>query len=116
MTATPKPSPAYDDHADHWAARAYAWVVPRRRTDLDVQELDDEAVLFDPKRGDTHRLNAIAYEVWLRCDGQSTTRQLAARLAGGYEIDFESALDDVEQLILGFAELHLVRVAPAVTR
>ena len=91
-----------------WTSREATIVTPHHRTDLDIHELEDEAVLFDPATGDTHKLNATALHLWRQCDGCSTTRQIAEQLATRYQVDFEAALDDVEQSLLGFAERRLL--------
>ncbi len=100
----------------HWTSRQASIIVPQRRADLDVQELDGEAVLFDRATGDTHKLNVTALHVWQRCDGRSTTREIAENLAECYQVDFESALDDVEQSLLGFAERQLIQGSVRIDR
>jgi PqqD family protein of HPr-rel-A system len=94
----------------HWTA-SMDMTVPCRRDGVVPQVLDGEAVLFDPQSGCTHRMNQTALVVWRACDGQSTTRQLAARLTQAYDVAMETALEDVEQLIAAFAQAGLVTEA-----
>jgi hypothetical protein len=90
-----------------WTSRHANIVVPRRRHDLIVEELDGQAILSDPVDGSTHRLNATALEVWQWCDGRRTTRQIAERLTARYEVEYEIALNHVDELMASFAQLHL---------
>ena len=52
-----------------------------RRTDLLEHALDDEMLLYDPRRQATHRLNATARYLWQRCDGQRDCAALARDLS-----------------------------------
>jgi PqqD family protein of HPr-rel-A system len=96
------------------AKRALDWtteakiVPPPRRTDIVEEELDGEVLLFDPQSGDTHRLNQTAFAVWQKCNGLTTTEEIAAELTCGYEVEFETALDHVEELVGLFAQSRLL--------
>lgn len=91
-----------------WVSCDASIIVPRRRKDVAENELDGEAVLWDHRTGKTHRLNQTAFDVWQRCEGRTTTREMAAHLSDHYEVELEAALDDVEQLILLLAESDLL--------
>lgn len=57
---------------------------PRRRTtDLLVEDLGTELVLYDVPSHRVHRLNAVAAAVWLRCDGESTEEAIVADVEHG---------------------------------
>ena len=90
-----------------WTARAATIVAPGRRADVIEEQLDDEAVLIDPSSGRSHRLNQTALTIWHQCDGQTTTRQMAEHLTEAYEVDFDRALDHVEQVLALFAQAGL---------
>ena len=90
-----------------WTSLAAVIIPPGRRTDLREELLDGEAIILDPDSGDTHRLNEAATIVWHRCDGSISTRQIAAGLAELCDIDFENALDSVEQIVTRLVELKL---------
>ncbi len=85
-----------------------ALVPPARRSEVVERELDGEAVLFDPRTGDTYQLNRTALAVWRRCDGVTETREIAAEQCENFEVDFETALDHVEQLVALFTESGLL--------
>ena len=92
---------------EHWTARD-VFVPPPRRKDLLVEILDDEAILYDPATSQTHRLSRSALDVWQQCDGNRTTKALAHRQTEIYDIDQETALDHVEQIVALFAEAGLL--------
>jgi PqqD family protein of HPr-rel-A system len=96
------------EHATPWTSLG-AQIVPPPRVGLRRHELDGEVVLFNPATGGTHHLNASAVTVWTRCDGRATTHELARRQTEDYDVDFETALDDVEQLLALFGEAGLIQ-------
>lgn len=83
-------------------------VVPPRRRDLRENELEGEVLLVDSVTGKTHHLNRTALAVWQRCDGHETTRGLAKCQMKTFDVPFEKALDDVEQLVSLFAASDLL--------
>lgn len=83
-------------------------VVPPRRKGVREHELDGEALLFDPRTRKTYLLNKTAFAVWRHCDGQATARQIANEQSEDYEVQFEAALDHVEQLVTLFADSELL--------
>jgi len=85
-------------------------LVPRRREDVLEEELDNETILFDPSSGQIHRLNETATIVWSFCEGDTTTRQIAGQMTQAYEVEFETALDYVEQLIAWLAQSELLKL------
>ncbi len=95
----------------HWSAQG-ALKTPRRRDDLRASELDGEVVLFDPPSEKTYHFNATAYAVWQQCEGAVTVAQMAHRLTDRYDVDYDTALDHVEQLVALFAESQLLQPEP----
>lgn len=84
--------------------------LPLRKANVVDNDLDREAVLFNPATGATHRLNETARVVWRQCNGQTAARQIAERLSEDYDVDPETALQHVEQLIVVFAEAGLLEM------
>jgi len=91
----------------HWTNLA-GMIVPTRRRDLVIEQLDSEAVVSDPINDNVSRLNETALMVWQRCDGQATAGQIAQALTDKYDVDLDSALDQVGQLVALFAESQLL--------
>ena len=74
-----------------------------RRDDLHVEELDGEAVLYDPQNGTVHRFNATTFFVWSACDGWRTPKDIALGVAEHYSVGADEALKVVRSVI---AQLH----------
>ncbi len=87
--------------------------MPLVRSDLTIHELDGEALLYDPRTGDTHRLNATAWSVWRLCDGSRLAVEIAEALSAGYQISAEAALPHVETILSRFCERGLLADHPA---
>jgi Coenzyme PQQ synthesis protein D (PqqD) len=51
-----------------------------RDNQLLVEEVGNEFVVYDLKRGEVHLLNPVAALVWRSCDGRTTVAELAALL------------------------------------
>ncbi|MCH7591686.1 MAG: PqqD family protein [Planctomycetes bacterium] len=92
---------------EHWTAQD-VFIPPPRRKDLLVEILDEEAILYDPATAQTHRLSRSALDVWQQCDSRRTTLDMARRQTQIYDVDQETALDHVEQLVALFAEAGLL--------
>lgn len=92
-----------------WTSRAAEITPPPRRRDVNVLDLDEEVIIAEPGDGSTYHLNLTAAAVWERCDGRTTTRQIAAGLAGAFDVTFDEALNDVEELVVWFLETGLLR-------
>ena len=90
-----------------WATQATA-IVPRRREDIVEHPFEQEAILYDPESGRVYFLNETGCTVWRQCDGRATTHHLARQHVDVYDVDFETALDHVEELIAFFAESVLL--------
>ena len=82
-----------------------------------MHELDGEALVFDAVSGDTHRLNGTALFIWRECDGRQNAREVAKRVAKGYDISLDSAVEHVERIFNEFDDRRLfVDGAEAVQR
>ena len=93
-----------------WAALA-PLVLPRRRADIEQQQLQNEAILFDPSTRASYMLNETALAVWRHCNGRATTYEVAQELSDACEVDFQTVLDHVEQVVTLFAENGLLEGA-----
>ena len=72
---------------------------PVRRSDVTVQELDGEALIYDPVTADTHRLNRTAYLIWQSCDGRLAPADLAVRLIEVYDVERQEALQHAQRMV-----------------
>ncbi len=96
----------------HWTSRDAEIVAPPARDDVVVEALDGELVFGDPLSGMAYHLNETAYAVWRHCDGRTTTREIAKTLTTDYDVEFDRALDDTEQLVVFFGEAGLTMHEP----
>lgn len=79
---------------------------PSARTDLDVVELDDGLVVYDPENDCVHYLNRVAAMVFLLCTGEYSAGQMADVLAGLFELEIPPR-GDVETCL---AQLRAARL------
>jgi hypothetical protein len=76
---------------------------PKRRADVNVRIVDGEVVVLDRQSNLIHQLNHTASYIWDRCDGQSTVAEIANQLAAVFDVDANTASQDVATTIM---QLH----------
>jgi PqqD family protein of HPr-rel-A system len=81
---------------------------PRVRSDLTVVELDGEAVIYDERNGDLHRLNPTAALVFSLLDGSSTVDELAREVGEAFSIPVGEIEGQLRALVVQFGESHLL--------
>ena len=99
-------------HQPRWTGCDAEIVLPPHRADVIEDVMGDEAILFDPLTGSTHRLNETALLVWRLCDGETTTRQIAQHLTDAYDVGFNTALDHIEQILVVLTDARLLTSEP----
>jgi hypothetical protein len=72
---------------------------PRPSRDLIVFEVDDEAVVYDPREHLLHHLDAASALVLQLCDGTATVRQTIADLAEAQGVPAEAIERKVRSLV-----------------
>lgn len=72
---------------------------PRRRPDVQWEELDGEVVVFDSADKVVHLLNQSAAAVWCRLDGTVTVAQVASGLAREHAADEAMVMRDVDAVL-----------------
>lgn len=108
-------NPPYQQHADRsWVAGRQPMPAPQRRTDLHVQTVGDELIVYDPAAAATYRLNATAGCVLDACDGSRSIEQLADVLTEQFDVSHDHARGDVIELVCYFATNGLLDARPAV--
>ncbi|HYY08434.1 MAG TPA: HPr-rel-A system PqqD family peptide chaperone [Actinomycetota bacterium] len=81
---------------------------PQVRDDLAVVELDGEAVIYDERNGDLHRLNPTATVVFSLLDGSATLEELARDLGEAYSIPVVELEEQLRTLVVRFGRSHLL--------
>jgi len=99
---TPQAAPAILRHLKY----------PKRRADLETRTADDEVILLDVAGNRVHRLNRSASFIWDCCDGVNSPSEIAARLAGTYELSADAVMNDVDSVLAEFERLGLLTDRP----
>jgi PqqD family protein of HPr-rel-A system len=81
---------------------------PRTRDDLEVVELDGEAVVYDEESGNLHHLNQTATLVFSLCDGTATIPELAADLSQAFGVPAGDIEQQVRSLLRKFRRMELL--------
>ncbi len=84
--------------------------LPERRTDVTFHIIDDEALIYDPDRGATHRLNSTARFIWEHCDGTSCCETIAREMTGVWDTPQDRACDDVVSAVGEMVDNGLLKV------
>jgi hypothetical protein len=79
------------------------------------REIDDETVIISPTENVMHELNDTGSFLWKNVDGRRTAAELAALLAGEYEVTPDAALADTEALLQQLISSKLLVPAEAAT-
>ena len=85
-----------------------ARVKPLARTDLDVVEIDGEAVVYDPHARQAHYLNHSAALVFGLCDGETTILDMADAIGDLYEMPVDEVESQVRTLLRDLRKLGLI--------
>ena len=81
---------------------------PTRRADVTVNELDGEALVYDPATANTHRLNGTALFIWRACDGRQDAQEIARRLTDVYEVSGGAAMEHSTRMITELEKAQLL--------
>lgn len=81
---------------------------PCIRDDLTVVELDGEAVIYDERNGDLHRLNPTATLIFSLLDGSSTVDELARDVSEAFSMPAGEIAEQLRSLVVQFGESHLL--------
>jgi hypothetical protein len=82
--------------------------MPRRRTDLDVTEVEDGLVVFDATSDLVHYLDPLASMIFIYCDGTRTPQTLAELAQRVYQLE-AAPLDEINTAVSGFSDRGLLR-------
>lgn len=81
----------------------------KRKQTILWRELDGEAVLLNPEGGYSYSLNQVGTLIWSLLDGAHTSADIARAICEDYEVEYEQALQDVDQILVDLLENHLVQ-------
>jgi hypothetical protein len=83
-------------------------VVPRPSTDVTLQRVGNEAILYDRRNGRAHVINSSAARIWDLCDGQATVDEITGAFAAAYAMPVADVSADVATILATFHELHVL--------
>lgn len=72
--------------------------------------VDGEAVVVEPGNGLVNIINAVGTRIWELTDGKRTVREIAARVAGDFDVPRAQALADALEFIRDLEEKGLVTI------
>lgn len=81
---------------------------PTRSTDVTLQRVGQEAILYDRRNGRAHVINASAARLWDLCDGQTSTEEITRAFAASYDMPESAVRDDVARILTTFRELRVL--------
>lgn len=87
--------------------------LPRRRTDLDIQQADSRFIVHDRKHDYVHVVDERALAVLEHCDGAHSCNEIAKSLSYRTREPYDQVAGDVAHLVAAFADLALVESAGA---
>lgn len=81
---------------------------PEPRPDLRIHEIEGEALIFDPRTEDTHRLNSTAWFMFRTLDGIRTVQEIATLLTDHYDVNQQEAISRTREFCLLLDSLGLL--------
>jgi PqqD family protein of HPr-rel-A system len=81
---------------------------PNRRTEFEERVVEGEMVVMDKESEQIHQLNQTASFIWQRCDGEHDRQQIAEELAEAFDVDAETARQDVADTLEKLEEIGLL--------
>ncbi len=77
---------------------------------IEIQQIDNDALVLEPKSMAFYKLNETAKEILNYCDGKNTVHNIAELIAKNYEMDSDEVLKDVIELVGNLQEINLVKL------
>ncbi len=82
--------------------------LPLARSDITVQVVGDEVMLYDADSEAIHVLNHSAYAVWKLCDGENTSEDIFEKLSAQYTGAGSDLFEDIQEILQGFMQKMLL--------
>ena len=81
---------------------------PTRRTEFEERTVEGEMVVMDQESEQIHQLNETASFIWQLCDGEHDRQQIADELSEAFEVDPQTAQQDVTKTLEKLEEIGLL--------
>ena len=85
--------------------------LPRRETDLEIEQVDSRFIVHDRKHDYVHILDRRAIDVLQECDGTHSCNEIAKAVSYRTREPYDNVASDVAHLVAAFADLALVESA-----
>lgn len=83
---------------------------PKQLDIITSRELEDQTIIIDLNgKRMFHQLNPSASFIWKLCDGDNSINDIVNRLTEKYDIDSQTAKEDVENTLSKFSDLSLIK-------
>ena len=84
---------------------------PREEVVKSEEMIGKQLFVYEGGGGDTvHCLNGGAAIVWLLCDGEKDTAEIAKQISDEFELSLDQTLSDVQEAIERFQSLNLLEI------
>ena len=84
---------------------------PRSKPGVLCKDLGDEFLFYDTDREMVHVLNATAREIYRMCDGNLSVSELVRVFLERYEVDDQTARQDIAETLDRLLEIGLIKLA-----
>ena len=74
------------------------------------QEMDDQVLVLMPKQNTVHELNTTASFLWKNIDGELSTDDLANLLVDEFDVNLDTAKNDMQEFVTEMKAQGLVSV------
>jgi hypothetical protein len=78
-----------------------------RNKDVAWRIIEGEAILISAEDSMLHSLDEVGTRIWELADGSSTVKEIAQKIFDEYEIDLETAENDVAEFVTNLASEKL---------
>ncbi|MCB0210703.1 MAG: PqqD family protein [Anaerolineae bacterium] len=83
---------------------------PKRTPDYQLEQIDDELLLFHPSQTSILYCNATASLVWQLCDGQRTVQEIITLLQDAYPDAEDTLAEDIQNSLDQFAQQGAIQL------
>ena len=80
----------------------------KKRTDLLVEEIEDEVVIYDPRTHYVHHLNPMASIIWELFDVSVSPQEIAKEIVDALKTDSSTVEKDVQETLKHLQEKGLL--------
>ena len=82
--------------------------IPMKVPGISEYEVEEEVVLYDPRKDSAHVLNPAAAVCWWLIDGEHKIDDIIRELAELYDAEIQKSQSDVQEILEGFELSHLI--------